>query len=250
MLQNFLNYTVRGRVQRNGATLLALSTVAMGGVEPGTMVIAARERGEPPLQDTYLHDLTRVFRPGDGRFPFLYGRTPCVKIDAATAAAAAHFNVGPEANAREGDPDRRINLVWRAYQCTAGTRVQGGPGSDDRPTSWEVGAIIKAWEDRGPASIAGVVVDTYDADGSRPPVPPLLRKFGGFIRYLLENFKPWLCLRKGGGKPSTPTHDHRGHGCQVRHLRHHSASSHCGPQLRGRIQLLRKTVSLSLMRRI
>ena len=165
MLQNFLNYTVRGRVQRNGATLLALSTVAMGGVEPGTMVIAARERGEPPLQDTYLHDLTRVFRPGDGRFPFLYGRTPCVKIDAA-AAAAAHFNVGPEANAREGDPDRRINLVWRAYQCTAGTRVQGGPGSDDRPTSWEVGAIIKAWEDRGPASIAGVVVDTYDADGA------------------------------------------------------------------------------------
>ena len=193
MLQNFLNYTVRGRVQRNGATLLALSTVAMGGVEPGTMVIAARERGEPPLQDTYLHDLTRVFRPGDGRFPFLYGRTPCVKIDAAAAAAAAaaHFNVGPEANAREGDPDRRINLVWRAYQCTAGTRVQGGPGSDDRPTSWEVGAIIKAWEDRGPASIAGVVVDTYDADGSRPPVPPLLRKFGGFIRYLLENFKPF-----------------------------------------------------------
>ena len=55
MLQNFLN---KGLVQHDSSTLLALSTVAMKGVEPGMMAVAAKGEG----------DLTGVYGT-DGGFP-------------------------------------------------------------------------------------------------------------------------------------------------------------------------------------
>ena len=60
MLQNFLN---KGLVQHDSSTLLALSTVAMKGVEPGMMAVAAKGEG-----DQFLRDLTGVYGT-DGGFP-------------------------------------------------------------------------------------------------------------------------------------------------------------------------------------
>ena len=51
----------------------------------------------------------------------------------------------------------------------------------------EYAGYLKAWRDRGPAALVGVVVDTYNRP--RPPVRPLLTKFGVFIRNLLDHFE-------------------------------------------------------------
>ena len=65
---------------------------------------------------------------------------------------------------------------------------RGDPlGSDHQPDGWEYAGYMKAWRDQGPAALVGVVVDTYKRP--RPPVRPLLAKFGVFIRNLLDNFE-------------------------------------------------------------
>ena len=186
MLHDFLANMLPGQIQREATTLLALSTVALADVDPGTMVLAARGRVADDSDDSYLHDLTGVFG-AEGGFPFLYARAPCQKVDVAAVAARDHFNAEPEAHGREVNPARHMELVWRQFQSPAGTRVRGGPGQDDRATGWEFAGYVRAWRDRGPVSLCAVVVDTYD---QRPPIGPLLEKFGAFIRHLLENFQP------------------------------------------------------------
>ena len=116
---NEISMHIKGQVQRNATTLLALSTVAMGGVEPGTMVVAARDDG-----NTFLHDLTKVFDE-DGRFTFHPGRTPYEKVN--TAAARDHFNREPTEHGREVDPNRHIELVYRPIQLHSGEARQRWP---------------------------------------------------------------------------------------------------------------------------
>ena len=97
---NEISMHIKGQVQRNATTLLALSTVAMGGVEPGTMVVAARDDG-----NTFLHDLTEVF----GEDGTSIG-SPSTTEGKWTPTATSSWSIVPSS-------------------CTAGRRAKGGPGS-------------------------------------------------------------------------------------------------------------------------
>ena len=61
-----------------------------------------------------------------------------------------------------GDHGAPPRVVWCAFQSSPEqTRVRNGMGRNDAANGWEYPGYIRAWENRGPIALLGVVVHDY-----------------------------------------------------------------------------------------
>ena len=112
MLHDFLTKDLPDVVPRGSTTLLAMSTVALAKVRPGTMTLAKRGDG-----GVFLHDLSTVFQE-QGRFPRTYSRTPSEKATRAAEAAIDRLNrrLAPRRHGRRVLPSKNFRLFKGPFQ--------------------------------------------------------------------------------------------------------------------------------------
>ena len=152
-----------------GTTLIVASTVSMDATI-GTLCVAGP--GDDPGR-VYFRDL--------GGFAGVLTRqvggwSPSERVDAAVRTIAETMEPPPR-------------VVWCAFQSSPEqTRVRNGMGRNDAANGWEYPGYIRAWENRGPIALLGVVVHDY-AGTAWAPVGPQLRRLGAFVRRILEHYQ-------------------------------------------------------------